>query len=471
MLISAYPKIKCMNYRTETDALGEVKVPRDAYFGAFYARARVNFQISGLRAPYVFMKALGMCKKAAAETNMNLGKLEPKLAKAIIQASEEFIKGKFESEFDLDVFQAGAGTPYNMNINEIIANRAGEILGGVKGKYKYIHPNDHVNMSQSSNDVIPTAIRIAILFDLSSLACEIGDLSKAFYEKAKSFNGILKVGRTHLQDALPIKVAQEFRAWGKMLARSESNLLKAAEELRELPIGGTALGTGATSHPDFGKKMVVNLKKITGLNLKNGQNLFELIQSAVPFLNFSGALRSLATDLVKISNDLKILAMGPEAGIAELKLPKTQPGSSIMPAKVNPSILECVEMVCYQVFGNDHSVALAAQRGQLELNVMTPLIMFDILWSMQLLESTCLMFREKCVEKIKVNEARCRELFERSVCVATALTPYLGYSKVAELVKEARKSGRNFYEVVVEKKLFSKKKLDKILDPKVLTRP
>lgn len=460
-----------MQYRMEQDALGEVKVPADAYFGAFYARARVNFQVSGLTAPYVFMKALGICKKAACQANFQLGKLSGKSGKAIEQACDEFIKGKFEKDFDLDVFQAGAGTPYNMNANEVIANRANEILGAKKGSYKHVHPNDDVNMSQSSNDVIPTAIRLAILFDVSSLAAELSDLANEFVSRGKEFSGILKVGRTHLQDALPIDFGQEFSAWAAMIERCRKGIERAADELRELPIGGTALGTGLNSHKDYQMTVIAKLVKLTGLSLKSGKNLFELISGAAPFLNFSSSLRTLATDFVKIVNDLKLLGMGPKAGIAELKIPKVQPGSSIIPAKVNPSILECVEMVCFQVMGNDHAVAQAAGRGQLELNVMTPLIMFDILWSMQLLESTCAMLRERCVAKIRVNEDRARELFEESHCVSTALTPVLGYAKVAELVKESLKTGKRLRDVILERRLLSKRELDRLLDPKSLSRP
>lgn len=460
-----------MDYRIERDSLGEIKVPKDAYYGAFTARALKNFQLSGMRAERAFIKSLGLIKQAAAEVNLKLGLLEKKSAKAIIQAAKEFTEGKFDDEFPLDSFQAGAGTPFNMNANEVIANRANEILGDEKGLYHPVHPNNHVNMAQSSNDVIPTAIRLTCLFLLAHLRDELLKLVHAFKEKAKEYKGILKVGRTHLEDAVPITIDQEFEAWAHMLERTHRTLEKAADGLLDLPIGGTALGTGINTHPRFRVEVVHTIAILTGFKFQPADDPMELIGSMAPFSIFSSTLRQLAIDLIKIVQDLKLLNMGPKAGVSEIRLPEVEPGSSIMPGKINPSILEAVHMAAYEIMGFDHAIALAAQAGQLQLNVMTPLILFNLTFGLRLLTNTLKMFREFCVEGIQVDEKRVKELFEKSLVTATALSPYLGYDQTTKLVKEALEKGKTIREVVLEKSLLDEKDLGRILAPDHTTKP
>lgn len=421
--------------RPEQDSTGKICVPKHAYYGAFTTRALKNFQISGIKAPDYFKKALGLIKKAAAITNGELGVLPKKHAGAIVKAVDEFIAGKFDGEFTLDVFQAGAGTPFNMNLNEILANRANEILGGKKGKYSPIHPNNQVNAGQSSNDVIPTATRIAALFALKELLPEMAKLEKSLSKKAKEFGKIKKVGRTHLQDAVPITLGQEFLAYAAYTKRNLGRIKAQSEELKELGIGGTAVGTGINTHAKFAARIVKNLSGLCGFKFKESKNKFELTSSHTTFLQSAGALKSFATDLNKIANDLKLLGSGPKAGLREITLPEVQPGSSIMPGKVNPSIPECITMIYAQVAGNEHSIETACNEGHLELNVMCPVIMHNLLQSIQILTTGTKTFREKCIDGIKANKARIKELYDGSLCEATALVPKLGYDKVAEMVK------------------------------------
>lgn len=460
-----------MEFRTEKDALGPVKVPKDAYFGSFTARAQVNFQISGIKAPAEFKQALGIIKKAAAKTNIELKELDKIHAKAIIKAADEFISGKFDHEFQLDIFQAGAGTPFNMNCNEILANRANEILGGKKGTYSPITPNNHVNWAQSSNDVIPTAIRLAALMKKQKLLPEVKKLAQSLSKKGKEFQTILKVGRTHLQDAVPIRLGQEFEAYGSAIARCHNFIEKSFNELLELGIGGTALGTGITAHPDFRSLMVQNLSQLTGFRFKKTKYPMELTHSMHAFAMASGSLKTLANELIRIANDLKILNSGPLAGIAEIILPEVEPGSSIMPGKVNPSVPEAINMIGFQVCGNDLTINLAVQAGQLELNVMTPVIMHNLLWSIELLTNSCAMFRTFCIEGIKADKKRCQELLNQSLCLATGLSPYLGYKLTAEIVNEALKKNKTLKEVVSERKLLNPKDLEKVLSAENLTSP
>lgn len=428
--------------RTEKDTLGTQKVPSDAYYGAFTARALNNFQISGLRAPEVFRKTLGLIKKTAAETNIELKTLEEKLGEAIISASTEFLEGKFDQDFTLDVIQAGAGTSFNMNANEIIANQANTQLGGEKGTYNPIHPNNHVNLGQSSNDTMPSVTKLSALTLLKELIEEAKKLEESLNSKAKEFQPITKVGRTHLQDAVPISLGQEFDAYKVAIARARRSVERASADLHEIGLGGTAVGTGLNAHPEFGTTMVKKLSAETGLKLTNPSNLTETANNYAPFAEFANSLQLLGSVLYKIAMDLKLLSSGPDAGIHELILPKAQPGSSIMPGKINPSIPETVEMAFYQVAGNSETVRLAAMNGQLELNSNSPVIMYNLLQSEEILTNTLRMFRTKCIDGIIANKERIKELYDSSNCEATKMVPELGYDKVAEMVKNGEFNGK-----------------------------
>jgi len=456
--------------RLEKDVMGSIEVPADSYYGAFTQRAKINFQISGIRAHKEFLAALATIKKAAALANMELKQLDEKIGNAILKASDEAIEGKFDSYFVLDVYQAGAGTPFNMNCNEIIANRATELLGGKLGQY-IANPNNHVNMAQSTNDVIPTATRIAILILLKELITEARKLEWSLRKKAEEFKSILKVGRTHWEDAVPITLGQEFESYAVSVAKDIERMLKFSEELKELGIGGTAVGTGITTHPRFHETIVKKLNELTKLDLKTSKNLIELTQNYNCFVSFSSSLKMLAIDLFRISNNLSIMNSGPKAGISEILLPDVEPGSSIMPGKINPSIPECVIMVSFDVMGKDKAVELAAQYSILELNVMCPVIAYNILQSMKILSSTLKMFREFCVDGIKADEARCRELLDKSTAIATALNPYIGYQAVSKIVKEALKNNASIKDIILKYKLIEEKDLNKILSPEEMTQP
>lgn len=461
-----------MKIRIEQDALGKFPVPLHAYYGIFTARALKNFQLTGSHAPRIFIRAIGLIKQACAEVNFDLGLLPRPLAKAITQAAHEFSEGKFDEEFPLDTIQAGAGTPFNMNANEVIANRSNEILGAKNlGAYDPVHPNNHVNMAQSSNDVIPAAIRVAALFLLPDLLNKVSALATSISAFARKHARLIKVGRTHLEDAVPITLGQEFGAYASMLIRSHARLKRAAEELHEIGLGGTALGTGINTHPSFQKKIVAKLSALTRLKLSPASDLFEITSSAGAFINMSAAVRGLAIDIIKISNDLKLLNMGPLAGLTEITLPKVEPGSSIMPGKVNPSVAEAAHMAGYDAIASDHAIALGAQAGQLELNVMTPLIIKHLLGSMQLMANTCEMLRNDCIEGITVNKKNIKKLFDSSLVTATALSPYIGYAATAELVKEALATGRSLVYVLRRKKLLDDADIARILSPEYTVRP
>ncbi len=456
--------------RIEKDSLGEIVVPDNVLYGAFTTRASKNFRISGLRAKPEFIKSIAIIKKAAALANMKLGMLDKKIGDAIVQAADEVIEGKHSEQFILDVFQAGAGTPFNMNTNEVIANVAIMKLGGKPGDYHLVHPNNHVNMAQSSNDVIPTAIRLSVLFTLQPLIKEVEEITAAFRSKAKEYDHVIKVGRTHLEDAVPIRYGQVFGGYALSLEKCIVRLSSGENSMLELGIGGTAVGTGINTNPDFKKTIIPELSKLTGFEFYQGNSIM-LSWSMAGFVEVSGALRATAIELNKISNDLRLLNSGPKTGIGEIVLPEVEPGSSIMPGKVNPSIPEAVNMVCFQVIGNDHAVALAAEAGQLELNVMTPLIAFDLLWSIELLTNTIRMLREFCVFGIRVNEERCCELLENSHAFATVLNPYIGYDAVAQLVKTALAENKSLRQVLVEKGIIPEKYLNEILDARKMTEP
>ena len=457
--------------RTEKDFLGDIKVPFNAYYGSNTARAQENFNISGITSPQAFKKALGIIKLAAVKTNASLGLIEPKREKVIAEACQEFIDGKFDQEFVVDIFQAGAGTNYNMNANEIIANRANELLGDKKGEYRHVHPNNHVNMSQSSNDVTPATIRIAILLALPALLKELQSLEKAFGEKQRKYAKILKVGRTHLQDAVPITVGQELDSYRQALEKSRLFITERAEDLKILGIGGTAVGTGITADPDYKKLMLQNLYKLTKIRFQKSKNATEIANNMNSFANFSATLRSLSINLLNISEDLKIMNMGPKAGLNEVTLPSVQPGSSIMPGKVNPSILECIDMIAVQVLGNDTTIEFAAQKSHFELNVMGPVIMYNILQSIEILTNGLRLLREKCIQNLEYNKTIIKSLFENSLSAATALVPYLGYELTADIVKSALKKNIPVKTELISRKLYTASEIEKILSVEAITNP
>jgi aspartate ammonia-lyase len=457
-------------FRQEKDVMGTIEVPADSYYGAFTQRAINNFQISGIRAHKEFLAALATIKKAAAMSNLELKQLDGKLAEPIIRAADEIIAGKFDDYFVLDVYQAGAGTPFNMNCNEIIANRATEMLGGKVGQY-IVNPNNHVNMAQSTNDVIPTTTRIAILFLLKELAAEARKFELSLRQKSEQFSKILKTGRTHWEDAVPITLGQEFESYSISAAKDIKKIAESAEDLKELGIGGTAIGTGITTHPKFHETIVKKLNEITNLNLRTTGNKIELTQNYNAFSNFSNSLNSLAITIFRISNNLSILNSGPKGGINEIILPDVEPGSSIMPGKINPSIPECAIMVAFDVMGKNKTVESAAQYSILELNVMCPVIAYNILQSMKLLTNTLKMLHEFCIDGIDANTERCNELLMKSTATATALNPYLGYQAVSKIVKEALKEDKSVKEVILKYQLIDENDLNKILSPEEMTQP
>jgi aspartate ammonia-lyase len=456
--------------RIETDSLGDIEVPENVLYGAFTTRASRNFRISGIKANPEFIRSLAIIKKACTKANIKLNMLNETIGDVIIQAADDIIEGKYHDQFILDVFQAGAGTPFNMNMNEVIANLAIMRLGGNPGDYSRVHPNNHVNMAQSSNDVIPTTIRLSVLLTFLSLKKELEELIAAFHSKAKEFTHVIKVGRTHLEDAVPIRFSQVFNGYAASLEKCLERLKISEKSMLELGIGGTAIGTGINTHPDFKKRVISELNLLTGFEFREGNSIM-LSWSMTGFVDVSNALRMLAIEMNKISNDLRLLNSGPRTGISEIVLPEVEPGSSIMPGKINPSIAEAVNMVCFQVTGNDHAVAAAAEAGQLELNVMTPLIAFDLLWSIELLANTIRMFRDDCISGMIVDEKRCNELLENSHALATVLNPYIGYDAVARLVKTALSENKSLKQVLIEKDIIPPKYLNDILDARKMTEP
>lgn len=449
--------------REEEDFIGKVKVPDDAYYGSFTARAEKNFQLSGMKVDMELIRAVALIKKCAALANMELKRLDEKTGQAIAEAAQEVIDGRLDDEFILDAFQAGAGTPLHMNVNEVVANRAEELLGGKKGEYKLVHPNNHVNMSQSSNNVIPTAIRIAAIKLSENLINEAELLQKSFRKKAKEYENTMKIGRTHLQDAVPMTYGQLFGAYARAVEKDTAAVKSSLEGLGELGVGGTATGSGITAHPEFREKIAGYIAKEGKIGVKPAKDPVELTQNMNDFLMYSAALRSYAVTLCRIANDLRLLSSGPKAGIAEIILPEVEPGSSIMPGKLNPSIPEAVNMVCYQVMGNDNAVLLASQSGQLELNFATPLIAYDILQSEGMLTKCSKMLRESCIDGLKVDKKKAAENLEQTFGYATAFNPYLGYSKVSKLVSEAYGKGVSLKQLIVEKGIMSEENAEKII--------
>ena len=460
-----------MDKRIEKDSLGERGIPADAYYGVQTHRAMANFPISGLKPKPSYVAATVQIKKSAAKVNKQLGLLEAKKADAIMKASDEILSGKLREWFVVDVYQAGAGTSHNMNTNEVIANRSIEILGGKRGDYSIIHPNDHVNMAQSTNDVCPTAIRIGALIEVRKMIPRLEKLEQAFRKKAGEFDRIVKSGRTHLQDAVPVRLGQEFLAYAVSLKKHRDRILQASEPCKELGIGGTAAGTGLNAPPQYRQLMVEELSAQLKFDFRMAEDYFEAMQSQRPAVELSGTMRNLAQDLVRIANDLRLLSSGPKTGLAEIALPPVQPGSSIMPGKVNPVMAEMVDMVCFQVIGCDTTVLLAAQAGQLELNVMMPVIAWNLLHEIEILGSSMDVFSRLCVEGITANEERCRLYAEGSMSIVTVLNPHIGYAKAAEVAKEYLRSGKSIREIVVEKGLLSKEKLDEVFDLAAMTEP
>jgi aspartate ammonia-lyase len=477
--------------RTEKDPLGELEVPADAYYGIQTARAIANFPISGRRPDIALVRAAVQVKKAAARANQATGRLPDQLAGAIIAAADEILgladwlhseQGRALQErlidsFRVDPFQAGAGVSHNMNTNEVLANRAIEILhgrgmgSGQRGDYSVVNPNDHVNMAQSTNDTFPTAMRIATLDRLRELIPALDELAAAFDDRAQAFDGVLKAGRTHMQDAVPIRLGQEFAAYALTVRRARTNILQAAEALAEQNIGATAVGTGLNAEPEYIERVIDFLSEQTGYHLRTAESLVHATQSMAPMVSVSAALRGLAVDLAKICEDLLLMSSGPRTGFAEIRLPAKQPGSSIMPGKVNPVMVENLSMICYHVIGADTAVAWSGSRGQLELNVMMPLMAHEVLESLTILSNGCRQFARECVAGIEADEERSAWLLENSSAMATPLAPYIGYALAADIAKQAVAEGRTIRELVVERGIFTGEELDEILSPHELTRP
>ena len=457
--------------RIERDPLGEREVPAGAYYGIQTRRAVENFPISGLRAPRSLVDATVLIKKAAAQANVALGRLDARLGDAIVRAADEILDGALADQFVVDVYQAGAGTSHNMNANEVLANRAAELLGGARGEYRHVHPNDHVNMGQSTNDVFPTATRLSLLLQNGPLVRAARDLAASLGAKAVEFEHILKVGRTHLQDAVPMTLGQEFSGYAACVERGAEDVERASQQLLELNLGATAVGTGLNAGDDYTQHAVAHLGQLTGLPLAPAANRFRVTQSMGDVLAYSGAMRRLAVELGKVASDLRLLSMGPRAGLGEIVLPSVQPGSSIMPGKVNPSIAEMVNQVCYQVLGCDTTISTASEAGQLELNVMMPVIAWNALHASTILRNAMDALRTRCVDGIVADAARCRELMDRSTAVATALSPYIGYAATAEIAKESVKSGQPIRDVVLARGLLDAATLDRILSAEAMTRP
>src|SRR3989338_2869758 len=458
--------------RTEKDSLGSRQIPDGVYYGIQTDRAVENFPISGLKAHPRFIDAYLYVKKAAALANLKEGVLPKESAQAIVKACDEILAGGLRDQFPVDVFQMGAGTAFNMNVNEVIANRANEILGHPKGSYAPVHPNDHANMGQSTNDTFPTAARLALLLILKEyLHGPLEALEKSFSEKGKTFDGVLKSARTQLQDAVPIRLGQEFSAYGEALKKCRLSLVQSEKSLFELGIGGSAAGTGLNTAPDYRYDVIKELSKLTGLELTAAADMREAMQSQRPLAEVSSSLRNLSLEIIRIVNDLRLLSSGPTTGFWEIDLPAMAPGSSIMPGKVNPSILEMVNMVAFQVIGSDTTVALAVQAGQLELNVMMPVMAFNLNFSSTILGNALKTLREKCVSGITAHREKCQHYAEGSMGLATALNAFIGYAKAAEVAKEALASRKTIIQVIREKKILSEEQIKKVMDPVKMTEP
>ncbi len=454
------------DFRIESDSMGEMKVPIDAYWGAQTQRAYLNFPVSGIRFPRRFIHALGMIKLAAAQVNMKLELLDQERGKVVEKAASEVRDGKFDDQFILDIFQTGSGTSTNMNANEVIASRANELLGGKIGSKIPVHPNDHVNMGQSSNDVIPSCIHFAALDGLEKdLLPSLKTLESSLFKKSKEFDRIVKIGRTHMQDATPVRLGQEFGGYAGMVSHGIRRITRTVDHLSELAIGGTAVGTGINTHPEFGVMMAARLSEMTGLTFKETENHFEAQGSKDTIVETSSALKTLAVSLMKIANDIRFLSCGPRCGIGEIILPAVQPGSSIMPGKVNPVIAESVCQVAAQVIGNDFAIAVSGLSGNLELNVMMPVMAYNLLQSIDILAGVSVIFAEKCIDGIQADEKRIGELIDKSLALCTALSPHIGYDAASKIAKEAYETGKTISQIAHEKKILPEEELKEVLDP------
>ena len=457
-----------MKFRVDRDSLGKVKIPFNAYYGAFTARTLKQYKVTGLKSHQNLIKAYVMIKRSAALANMQLKKLDSKKGNAIVKTCDEILNGSLMGQFVVDAINSGAGTAFNMNVNEVIANRALEILGKSKGDYKSVNPNDDVNMSQSSNDTFPTAMHVAILMDLNEIMPAINKLIASLRRKAKEFSKVAKVGRTHLMDALPITLGAEFDAYAIAVENAKQAIENARSELEYVALGGTAVGTGANAPKGYRSLAIKNLAKMSGLNLKPAKDMRYALQSRFGVANVSSSLRNLALELIRIANDIRLMASGPIAGLAEINIPAVHAGSSIMPGKVNPSLAESLNMVCFNVVGNDVSVALAVQAGQFELNVMLPVMVKCTLDSIDMLKNILPVFAENMIDGLNANKEKLEAYIEKSPVLVALLAPYIGYMQAAELYKEALKHNASIKELVVKKGLMSKEKVDKVLSKKNL---
>ncbi|HMK07167.1 MAG TPA: aspartate ammonia-lyase, partial [Flavobacterium sp.] len=460
-------------YRVENDLLGNLNVPINAYYGVQTQRAIENFHISGVKLKQFpeFIKGLAYVKWAAAETNFTLGLLEKEMKDAIVHAAKEIVQGKFDKEFPIDMIQGGAGTSTNMNINEVIANRALEILGHQKGEYQYCSPNDHVNLSQSTNDAYPTSIKLATINSNIRIIEHLKQLVQSFRKKGEQFRGVLKMGRTQLQDAVPMTLGQEFEAYAATLEEEIERLNQNAALFLEINMGATAIGTGLNAVPGYAKLCAENLASLTGHPFVKAANLIEATPDTGSYVIYSSALKRMAVKISKICNDLRLLSSGPRCGLFEINLPPMQPGSSIMPGKVNPVIPEVMNQICFRVIGNDLTVTMAAEAGQLQLNVMEPVMTYCIMESMKLLENGMDTLAKKCIDGITANEAHCREMVLRSIGIVTALNPYIGYKNSTKIAKEALETGKGVYDLVLQHKLMSQDELDEVLNPENMLEP
>jgi fumarate hydratase class II len=457
--------------RSERDSMGEWQLPQSVYYGIQTARALENFPISGLKPLPEYVEACVLIKKAAAEVNGELGCIPVEVARAIVQAADEILQGSLRDQFVVDVYQAGAGTSHHMNVNEVLANRALEILGEPKGKYERVSPNDHVNYGQSTNDVIPTAIRLAALLRVRrDLLGTLDNLVAALEQKAQEFRDILKAGRTHLQDAVPVRLGDSFGAYAAIFAQHRQWIEEASQALCSLGLGGSAVGTGLNTHPQYRQKVVQRLAEYTQLPLTPAPHPMAAMQSMAPFVHLSGSLRNLAQDGIKVANDLRLMDSGPKTGLKEIQLPPVQPGSSIMPGKYNPVIAEMLNMVCFQVIGLDTAITLAAQAGQFELNVMMPLIAYNLLHSLQILNNSLRVFTERCVRGIKAQADRCRSYAEGTLALVTALNPYIGYLQAAEVAKISLETGKPIRQILLERSLMSPEEVAKVLDLEAMSQ-
>ena len=458
-------------FRIERDSLGELKVPADAYYGVNVARALANFPVSSRRIHPKIIDAYCWIKRAAAQVNMDAGRLSPEKARAIEQAADEVLAGKLRDQFVVDLFQAGAGTSTNMNVNEVLCNRALELLGHAKGEYETLNPNDHVNMGQSTNDTYPTAMRLATFDLLERFYPEAEHLARSLATVGQRYENALKSGRTHLQDAVPITLGREFTAYGQAIREAARHVRRTADDLLDLGIGGSAVGTGMNTHPEYAQQVVEEIARLTGYPFRKAEDLVHAMQSQAAVGRTSSALRDFAVELGRIANDLRLLSSGPTTGLAEIRLPEVQAGSSIMPGKVNPSIPEMVNMVCFHAIGNDLTVSQAVAAGQMELNVFMPIMAENILESVEILTSACRQLAVGCVDGISADLARCQDYAYRSMGLATALAPHLGYLAAAKVAKKALAEGKTITDLVREEKLLSDEELKRILDPVRMTRP